>query len=580
MKLHKLLPVIAMLAIMATGCKEDVIMPGDNTNNQGSLLPPDTTAQLITLAQARAIIDSIAADSTTATGKKTSTTYAPGRYKLQGTIIKNSTNPISVPGQTRRNININFDLGDETDTLSCFYIKNLNNLPFTSSNQVPRVGSKLAIIAQLEWYVNDKNGNTSYEAANGFIIRMDEFIAPEPVPDCPAPGEGQISVSEAFQIAMRLDNKATTEESYDVIGIVSEITENGMLNGYKNATFNITDNKEYLVGYRINGFSQPENIAVGDTVVIRGGIQNYGGLAEISSGKLVSTTNSTMNEDTTKVDADPEGIEIPEGCLNVYQARHLCAELESGSSTKEKHYVKGWVYKLDAKNEDGINNYGNATFYICATKDGSTKTFDFEAFQVYAKDGKKFYSVDQVKEGDFVVIYGKLTNYNGTYETVGKGAAYVYASTNPEFDPKEDPTKITPDPEGVTIPEGCLTVYEARAICSQLASGKKTSDKKYVKGWIHKLDSKNADGIKNYGNATFYIAATNDGKTVPFDFEAFQVYGPGGKKFTDENQVAVGDFVILYGQLTNYNGTYETVGKGAAYVYYTTNPNAQPEPAQ
>jgi hypothetical protein len=282
-----------------------------------------------------------------------------------------------------------------------------------------------------------------------------------------------------------------------------------------------------------------------------------------------------MIEDTTKVSPDPEGIEIPEGCLNVYQARRICSELESGESTSEKYYVKGWIYKLDAKNEDGIVNFGNATFYMCATQDGSTKTFDFEAYQVYGKDGKKLSNVDQVKEGDFVVIYGKLTNYKGTYETVGKGAAYIYTSTNPEFDPKEDPTKITPDPTGVVIPEGCLTVYEARQICSELKSGAKTTDKYYVKGWIHKLDGKNEDGIKNYGNATFYISATNDGKTTMFDFEAFQVYGPDKKKFTDVNQVAVGDFVILYGQLTNYNGTYETVGKGASYVYYSTNPNAQ-----
>ena len=513
------------------------------------------------------------------TGYKTATTYAPGRYKLQGVIIKSTTNPISVPGQTRRNININFDLADETDTLSCFYIKNLNNLPFVSSTQVPRIGSELAVIAQLEWYVNAKNGSTSYEAANGFIIRYDKFVVPEPVPDCPEPGEGQISVSEAFNIAMRLDDKATTDSAYSVIGIVSEITENGMLNGYKNATFNITDNKQYLVGYRINGFSQTENIAVGDTVVIKGGIQNYGGLAEISSGSLESTTNPTMIEDPTKISPDPEGVDIPEGCLNVYEARHLCAELASGESTDEKYYVKGWIYKLDAKNEDGIVNYGNATFYMCATKDGSTKTFDFEAYQVYGKNGKKLSTVDQVKEGDFVVIYGKLTNYKGAYETVGKGAAYIYSSTNPDFDPKEDPTKITPDPEGAIVPEGCLNVYEARQICSELKSGAKTSDKKYVKGWIQKLDAKNEDGINNYGNATFYISATNDGKTAMFDFEAYQVYGPNNKKFTDVNQVAVGDFVVLYGQLTNYNGTYETVGKGAAYVYYSTNPNVD-KPAQ
>ena len=35
--------------------------------------------------------------------------------------------------------------------------------------------------------------------------------------------------------------------------------------------------------------------------------------------------------------------------------------------------------------------------------------------------------------------------------------------------------------------------------------------------------------------------------------------------------VAVGDFVVVYGELTNYNGTYETTGKGSAYIWNSTN---------
>ena len=274
---------------------------------------------------------------------------------------------------------------------------------------------------------------------------------------------------------------------------------------------------------------------------------------------------------------DPEGADVPDSCLNVYEARELCKKLADGTETTEKYYIKGWVCSLDAKNADGITNYGNATFYIAATNDGQADKYSFEAYQVYGKKGKKLISVDQVQVGDFVVIYGKLTNFKGTYETVGKGAAYIYSSTNPNFDPKEDPSKITPDPEGADVPEGTLTVYEARHIGDSIGSGKTTASEYYIKGWIRRLDSKNADGITQYGNATFYIAATNDGTTDGFTFEAYQVYGPNKKKLTNVNQVAVGDFVVLRGKITNYNGTVETVGKGAAYIYYSTNPNLQQE---
>ena len=271
-------------------------------------------------------------------------------------------------------------------------------------------------------------------------------------------------------------------------------------------------------------------------------------------------------------DADPVGFEIPAGCLNVYEAVDSCRRLPNGGTTQEKHYVKGWVRSFDSRHESGVKDYGNGSFYIAATKDGSSDAKMFEAYQVYGKDGKKLVSLDQVQIGDFVVIYGQLTLYNGTAETVGKGAAYIYASTNAKFDPKEDPTKITPDPEGADVPAGTLNVYEARHICDSIGSGKTTTEEYYVKGWVCRLDSKHESGVQQYGNGTFYIAATNDGTTDGFSFEAYQVYGKDKQKLTNPNQVQVGDFVVLRGKLTNYSGTAETVGKGASYIYYSTNP--------
>ena len=142
---------------------------------------------------------------------------------------------------------------------------------------------------------------------------------------------------------------------------------------------------------------------------------------------------------------------------------------------------------------------------------------------------------------------------------------YVYQGT------EEPDINITPDPAGVEVPTGTLNVYEAREICSLLASGASTSEKYYVKGWVKRLHNNNSSAISNYGNALFYITPTNDGTSTE-EFYAYQVYGKDGQKITDPNTVQVGDFVVLYGQLTNYNGTYETVGKGASYIYSSSNP--------
>lgn len=286
--------------------------------------------------------------------------------------------------------------------------------------------------------------------------------------------------------------------------------------------------------------------------------------------------NNDMNDTVKPVvpqpdpDPDPEGMVIPEGCLNVYQAIAVSDSIGKGATTTTKYYIKGWVRRFDDKHASGIESYGNGTFYIAPTNDGKTDKTTFEAFQVYAKDGKKFTSTDQIAIGDFVIIYGAITNYNGTAETPGKGVAYVYASNNPNFEVKEDPTKITPDPEGANVPAGTLTVYEARHISDSIGSGKATTEEYYIKGWISSLHSQNESGITgSYHNATFYIAPTNDGTTKSTTFEAYRVKGPNKGDITDVNQVKVGDFVVLRCKIKNYNGTAENDNGG--YIYYSSN---------
>ena len=142
-------------------------------------------------------------------------------------------------------------------------------------------------------------------------------------------------------------------------------------------------------------------------------------------------------------------------------------------------------------------------------------------------------------------------------------------------DDKKDTTVVVPDttaPDtiGWNIPAEVLTVAQARDIASNLESGATSNAKYYIMGWVKKLHSKHADGITNYGNAQFYIEDVK-GANSSDDFLAYQVYGPNGEKLTSADQVVVGDFVVLYGEITNYNGTYETVGKGAAYIWKSTN---------
>ena len=144
------------------------------------------------------------------------------------------------------------------------------------------------------------------------------------------------------------------------------------------------------------------------------------------------------------------------------------------------------------------------------------------------------------------------------------------------------PPVEAPDTIGWNIPAEAITVAQAREICMGLESEAKTDTKYYVMGYVKKIHSKHADGVANFGNAQFYMEDVK-GANSGDDFMAYQVYGINNQKITDPNAVLVGDFVIIYGPLTNYNGTFETTGQGSAHIWKSTNPlmvAPKPEPEE
>ena len=144
------------------------------------------------------------------------------------------------------------------------------------------------------------------------------------------------------------------------------------------------------------------------------------------------------------------------------------------------------------------------------------------------------------------------------------------------------PPVEAPDTIGWNIPAEAITVAQAREICMGLESEAKTDTKYYVMGYVKKIHSKHADGVANFGNAQFDMEDVK-GANSGDDFMAYQVYGINNQKITDPNAVLVGDFVIIYGPLTNYNGTFETTGQGSAHIWKSTNPlmvAPKPEPEE
>ena len=143
--------------------------------------------------------------------------------------------------------------------------------------------------------------------------------------------------------------------------------------------------------------------------------------------------------------------------------------------------------------------------------------------------------------------------------------------------PEDTELVIPEEAKDWNIPAEAIDVLKAREICADLASGATTGTKYYVMGYVKKIHNKHIDGVTNFGNAQFYMENVKGANSAD-DFLAYQVYGLNGEKITDPNVVAVGDFVVVYGELTKYqydatsDPVYETVGKGAAHIWNSTNP--------
>ena len=264
---------------------------------------------------------------------------------------------------------------------------------------------------------------------------------------------------------------------------------------------------------------------------------------------------------------DPEGIEIPEEAINVNEAVKIGKKLAYRQTTEETYYIKGWVNRFEESKRDEASfiQYGNDYVYLSARNDGQGMK-EFYCYRILGRGGAKLPSHDVLQIGDFVVVKCQIQNYDGTIEN--NGLCSIEVSNNEAYNNAFRPidtTNVTPDPAGVDVPEGAINVYKAREISESIGSGKTTTEKYYIKGWISRI----VEGVGSYGNATFYITPTNDGTTATVEFEAYRVKGKNGETLTSANQVVVGDFVVLHSQIKNYSGTAETADN--AYIYSSSN---------
>jgi len=240
---------------------------------------------------------------------------------------------------------------------------------------------------------------------------------------------------------------------------------------------------------------------------------------------------------------------------NVAGALEYIAGLGADVQSPNDVYIKGYVTTIT---ETFGTQYGNATFEISDTKEGANKFLCYRV-KYFGGQGYSDPSATNIKEGDEVIICGKVVNYKGNTPETASSAAYVYSINGKGGDTTPDPGGDTGDAKGKGTQDDPFNIAAAIKKCQEV--GETTSTEKYyIKGVVVKGGT--ASG--GFGNVTFTLGDTKDATDV---FTAYQVAGTDGESLADGYEVPAGAEVVVYGPVVNYKGnTPETAGKSAAQI--------------
>ncbi|MBQ9222543.1 MAG: hypothetical protein IJ166_02290 [Prevotella sp.] len=336
---------------------------------------------------------------------------------------------------------------------------------------------------------------------------------------------------------------------------------------YGNATFYISDDgtsKDQLTVYRSKSlgnknFKSEEEIKDGDEVVICGVLVNYNGTYEFTQGCYIYSLNGETSGGST-----PSGPVAGSGTLedpyNVAAISQLAASLASNAKS-DNVYFKG---KVSSIKENYSTQYGNATFYI---SDDGTTNGEFYVYRALYLGNKEYSNGDLLKVGDEVILYGKVTNYNGNTPESSQKECYLYSLNGKTEGTGGGGGGSTGTPSGTGTEADPYNVAAITNVATALASNAK-SDDVYFKGKVVSIVNDKNGKAQNYdsgyGNAVFYIS---DDGTSNGQFLVYRALYFDNKDYTSGDVLKVGDEVIMHGKVTNYNGNTPESSQKECYLY-------------
>ena len=363
------------------------------------------------------------------------------------------------------------------------------------------------------------------------------------------------NIAGIIKATENLNSGETLPEKVYFTGVVTSVKECSP--SYGNATFYLGDDIEstktfyvyQCLGLGNKNIASEDEVQVGDTITIYGSITNYNGTIETAKKDAYIYKSSRNGSSEPVGEGEPKGSGTLEDPYNSVAANKVAAAL---SSTEQSGvvYVKGKVVSIK---EQYSTQFGNASYYI---SDDGTSAGQFYVFRSMYLGNKKYSSGDLLKEGDEVIVCGKLMNYMGNTPETVQNESYLY-SLNGKTEGGGSSDAGTPKGSGTQADP--FNVAGVIKYTSALAADEQSSGNVYFKGIV----SNAKDISATFKNATFYISEDGSANN---EFYVFRAKGLNGADITSSDDVRKGDEVVICGKVVNYKGNTPETVQNEAYI--------------
>jgi len=396
---------------------------------------------------------------------------------------------------------------------------------------------------------------------------------PEGTPEGEGTAASPFNTVKALEVTKALAADVTTDTEYYVKGKVSFIKE--ISTQFGNGTYSITSEGTNVAfdifrSYYINGdkFTAEEQLKVGDEVVVCGKFVNYKGNTPqmAQGGKIISINGQGGGDTPGPGDITAEGDGTKANPYNTLGLRALNPE-DTQTAVATDVWLKGYI--VGSMPTGGSSTTLSGTNF--STEDAATTnmvvgpTPDCKdtnlcvSIQLPKGAIRDALNLSQHPEnlGKAVTLKGDVMKYCG-----GPGLKNTsdYTLDGEGGDDKPE----NPEPaEGEGTAASPFNSVKALQFTKALAADATTETEYYVKGKVSIIKEISTQ----YGNATYSI--TSDGTTTAFDI--FRGYYLNGDKFTADDQLKVGDEVVVCGKLVNYKGNTPQMAQGGKIVSITSN---------